>query len=114
MIAHIILFEPRPDLPELARRDLVDGMRAAARDIPAVRRFRLGQRILHGRPGYEQLMGETYSFAAVIEFDTADDLRAYLAHPAHERIGRHFYASSLRALAFDYELTDAADSALLK
>jgi hypothetical protein len=110
VIAHIVLFEPRPDLTETDRRHLLDGLRAAAREIPAVRRLRFGPRVWHGLPGYEQMMRDAYSFAAVIEFETLEDLRAYLAHPAHARIGRHFMESSVRALAYDYTLADAADT----
>jgi hypothetical protein len=46
----------------------------------------------------------------VIEFESIDDLRAYLVHPLHERLGRHFIASSVRALAYDYRLADAGDA----
>ena len=109
MIAHIVLFEPRPDLSDADRRQLLNALRDAAREIPSVRRLRFGPRVKHGLPGYEQMMREEYSFAAVIEFETLDDLRAYLAHPAHARIGRHFAESSVRALAYDYTLADAAD-----
>jgi hypothetical protein len=110
VIAHIVLFEPRPDLSDADRHELYEGLRAAARDIPAIRRLRVGPRVTHGLPGYEQMMRDAYSFAAVIEFENLDDLRAYLVHPAHERIGRHFLASSVRALAYDYLLADAADA----
>ena len=109
MIAHIVLFEPKPDLTETDRQQLLDGLRAAAREIPSVRRLRYGRRVRHGLPGYEQMMRDEYSFAALIEFETLEDLRAYLAHPAHALIGRHFMESSVRALAYDYSLLDAAD-----
>lgn len=110
MIAHIVLFEPKPDLSGDDRQQLVDGLRAAAREIPAVRRLRIGRRIAHGLPGYEQMMRDDYSFAAVIEFESVEDLRAYLAHPAHANIGRHFIESSVRALAYDFRLVEAADA----
>jgi hypothetical protein len=109
VIAHIVLFEPRPDLSDAERQQLLNGLRAAAREIPSVRRLRFGTRVKHGLPGYEQMMRDEYTFAAVIEFETLDDLRAYLAHPAHARLGRHFAESSVRALAYDYSLADAAD-----
>ena len=113
MIAHVVLFEPRADLSDAERGDLLEGLRLAARDVPGVRAVRVGRRVRHGVPGYEQLMGNGYSFAAIVEFDTVDDLRAYLAHPAHERVGRHFVESSARALAYDYEMVDAAEGAAL-
>lgn len=113
MIAHVVLFEPKPGLTEQERQDLIDGLRRAARDVAAVRRLRVGRRIRHGVPGYEQAMRDDYSFAAIIEFDTVEDLRAYLAHPAHAIVGRHFSESSVRALAYDYELGDTVNAAEL-
>jgi hypothetical protein len=111
VIAHIVLFEPRPDLSEGDRNGLLEGLRAAARDVPTVRQLRVGRRIRHGLPGYEQAMRDEYSFAAIIEFDSVDGLRSYLAHPAHARIGRHFSESSVRALAYDYHVVDVSDAA---
>jgi hypothetical protein len=109
VIVHVVLFEPRPDLTDSDRQNLLEGIRAAARAIPAVRRLRVGLRVTHGIPGYEQAMREDYSFAAIVEFETLDGLREYLAHPAHATIGRHFSESSVRALAYDYQLVDADD-----
>lgn len=111
MIAHVVLFEPKPGLTDAERRGLLEGLRDVARGVATVRRLRVGRRVRHGTPGYEQLMRDDYSFAAIVEFDTVDDLRAYLAHPAHERVGRHFAESSVRALAYDYDMVDAVDIA---
>lgn len=55
-------------------------------------------------------MTEDYSFAAIIEFDDLDGLKAYLQHPAHHAIGRHFSQSAVRALAYDYAMFDAVDT----
>lgn len=108
MIVHVVLFEPRPDLTEGGRQRVFDDLRASATTIPSVRRFRIGRRVRHGVPGYEQAMSDDYSFAAVIEFDDLSGLKAYLQHPSHEAIGRHFNQSALRALAYDYAMFDAA------
>jgi hypothetical protein len=110
VIAHVVLFEPRPALSDEERQSLVEGLRVAAREVPGVRRLRVGRRLTHGIARYEQAMRDDYSFAAIIEFDTVADLRGYLAHPAHERIGRHFSESSVRALAYDYDLVDAVNA----
>lgn len=113
MIAHVVLFEPRPELAEAERQQILDGLRAAARHIPAIRRLRVGRRVRHGIPGYEQAMRDDYSFAAILEFETTEGLLEYLTHPAHQAIGRHFAESSVRALAYDYDLVEAADAAAL-
>jgi hypothetical protein len=108
VISHVILFSPKPELTPAARRDLLEALVAASTEIPSIRTFRVGRRVKHGLPGYEQLMRDDYEFAAVVEFDDLDGLKSYLAHPSHAALGRHFMASASRALAYDYNVVDAA------
>jgi hypothetical protein len=109
MIAHVVLFNPRTDLSERDRRGLLDALIAASGDIPSIRHFRVGKRVRHGLPGYEQMMRDDYEFAAIIEFDDSAGLKSYLAHPSHAAIGMHFTRSAERSLAYDYEVVDASD-----
>lgn len=109
MITHVVLFRPRADLTDADRQQLLADLTAAVAAIPAIRRLRLGRRIVHGLPGYEQAMREDFEYAALVEFDDVAGLRAYLAHPSHAAVGRHFSASSAAALAYDYELIDIGD-----
>jgi hypothetical protein len=113
MIAHVILFEPRPDLQPSDKLAILGALTSAASDIAGIRRFRVGRRVRHGLPGYEQAMPTGFTFAVLLEVDDLDALKAYLSHPAHAGFGRHFTESSAAALAFDYELVDAADAATL-
>jgi hypothetical protein len=113
MIAHVVLFSPRADLADADRRDLLQALARASHGIPSVRSFRVGRRIVHGLPGYEQAMQDDYEYAAIIEFDDAAGLQAYLAHPGHAAIGAHFVKSAARALAYDYEVFDAAQAVSL-
>jgi hypothetical protein len=113
MIAHVILFEPRPDLQASDKLAILGALTSAASDIAGIRRFRVGRRVRHGLPGYEQAMPTGFTFAVLLEVDDLDALKAYLSHPAHAGFGRHFTESSAAALAFDYELVDAADAATL-
>ena len=106
MIAHLILFKPRPELTAVERQAILKTVEDAAATIPAIRRIRLGVRVRHGRPGYEQMMKEDYEYAVIIEFDDLAALTAYLAHPQHAAIGKHFSASAADALAYDYEMVD--------
>lgn len=78
-------------------------LNAAAEQIPTVRRFHVGARVMHGA-AYEALMPHDFPFAAVIEFDDLAGLQAYLRHPAHERLGELFYKLQEAALAYDYEV----------
>jgi hypothetical protein len=106
MIAHIILFRPKPGVTADERQSVLDGLRAAVTGIPTIRRLHVGRRVRHGMPGYEQFMREDFEYAMVVEFDDLDGLKAYLAHPDHAALGRHFVQSSAAALAYDYEMED--------
>ena len=109
MIAHVVLFRPRPALLTSERLALVDAFVRAVRDIPSIRRCRVGKRITHGR-GYEQLMRENYEYAAVLEFDDVTGLQAYLRHPAHEALAERFFAAFEIALMYDYELKEGENA----
>jgi stress responsive alpha/beta barrel protein len=106
MIAHVVLFKPRPGLDAEGRQRLAAAFEGALRDIPTIRRAQVGRRILHGRP-YEQLMTVDYEYAAILEFDTLADLTAYLAHGAHDALGALFFEAFDVALMYDYEMEDA-------
>jgi len=103
MVAHIVLFRPKPDVAPAERRAMFDALAAAATEIPSVRRFQIGTRLIHG-PQYERLMTEDYPYAAVVEFDDLAGLQAYLVHPRHQALGDLFYRLLERALAYDYEM----------
>ena len=107
MIVHVVLFQPRIDLDAATREVLLDEIATAAKTIPSVRRMRVGLRVRHALPGYEQVMIASYDYALIAEFDDKAGLIEYLQHPAHHTIGRHFTASAERALAYDYEMVDA-------
>jgi hypothetical protein len=93
MIVHVVLFRPRAELGQDDREALAHAFAAAVRDIPAVRRARVGRRVTHGR-GYEQLMHASY-----------------LVHPAHEQLAGRFFGAFEDALMYDYELHDGAEAA---
>lgn len=103
MIAHIVLLQPKPDLTDEQRRDAVAALSRAAGDVPEIRRFRLGRRVKHGLPGYEQLMPQDFEFALIIEVDNVDALKRYLQAPAHAALGNLFYSATSAALAYDYQ-----------
>jgi hypothetical protein len=109
MIAHVVLFRPRRDLSPADRETLVSSFSAALRTIPSIRRARVGRRITHGRPGYEQLMRADFPYTAIIEFDDAAGLAAYLAHPAHEQLGEQFFAMFEEALMYDFDVAEGEE-----
>jgi hypothetical protein len=113
MIAHVILFSPRPDLTEGERRAVLEALASAVGGAPTVRRCRVGRRVKQGLPGYEQAMRPDYEYAAILEFDDLDGLRAYLRHPSHAAIGEAFTTRASGALAYDYELLELPDASRL-
>ena len=101
------MFKPRAGLPTRQRQALAEALTAAIRDIPSVRRARVGRRVTHGRP-YEQLMQVDYEYAALLEFDDLDGLKAYLTHPAHEALAARFFESFSEALMYDYDFAEGS------
>lgn len=104
MIVHVVLFSPRPDLSAADRAAVLAALESASRNIPSIKRLRIGKRVKHSLPGYEQMMRDDYEYAVIIEFDDVEGLKAYLQHPAHAAAGHHFTASASKALAYDYEV----------
>jgi hypothetical protein len=114
VITHIVLFEPHPTVSDEGRRSLLHEIRASVGQCASVRACRVGRRVRHGLPGYEQGMRQNYQYALFLDFDDLDGLRAYLTHPAHERLGDFFTQGARAALAYDYQYADleTADSLL--
>jgi Stress responsive A/B Barrel Domain len=105
VIAHIVLFRPRPDLSVSERESLAETFATALREIPTIRHAWVGRRFTHGR-GYEHLMRVDYEYAAIIEFDDAGGLLGYLEHPAHQQLGERFFSAFADALMYDFELQE--------
>ena len=105
MIAHIVLFRPRPDLSPQAQQALVAAFKAALTEIPSIQRAQIGRRMVHGR-AYEALMQSDYSYAAILEFEDRAGLVAYLEHSSHARLAAQFFEAFEEALMYDFELHD--------
>jgi stress responsive alpha/beta barrel protein len=110
VIAHLVLLQPRPDLTEDQRRAALDTLAHAAANVPEIRRFRLGRRVRHGLPGYEQMMAQDYELALIIEVDDVAALTRYLKAPAHRALGDLFSTATAAALAYDYDMTEIVSS----
>ena len=108
MIAHLVLLQPRPELTLADRERALAALRHAAASVPAVRRARLGRRVTHGRPGYEQMMQQPFEFALIVEVDDLAGLATYLDAPAHAALGHLFVTAASAALAYDYDLEELA------
>ena len=108
MIAHIVLLQPRPDLTAAQREDALAALRIAAGRVPEIRSLRLGRRVKHGLPGYEQTMRQDFEYALIVEVDDIDALKRYLEAPAHDTLGDLFARATSAALAYDYALEELA------
>lgn len=110
MISHIVLLRTRPDLTEDERRTALDTLAHAATNVPEIRRFRLGRRVKHGLPGYEQAMTADYEFALIIEVDDVPALTRYLQAPEHRALGTLFSTATSSALAYDFDMEELIPS----
>ena len=108
MIAHVVLFRLRPDVPLSERRTLIDTYAVALRDIPAIRRARVGRRVRIGR-AYEDMMRSDFPYAAILEFDDLAGVREYLDHPAHEELSTRLFAAVAETLVYDFEMEGSAE-----
>lgn len=113
MIVHVVLLQPRPGLTDDQKRAALAALSHAAESVSEIREFRVGRRVKHGLPGYEQDMSHDYEFALVIAFDDVDALKRYLAAPAHGALGQLFATATSAALAYDYQMVDAASAGRL-
>ena len=104
MIAHVVLFRPRPDLPDSDRRALAQSFERALSEITSVRSAQVGRRVLHGA-GYET-SAANYSHVAILQFDDLAGLHAYLQHSAHSAPARAFFEAADATQIFDFELAD--------
>lgn len=110
MILHAVLFRPLDSLSDAARSQILQAVTAAVTNCPTVRSARVGRRVRHGLPGYEQTMREQYEYALLLEFDDVEGLKAYLTHPAHGPVGGFFASAGSAALAYDYETVPLAEA----
>lgn len=108
MIAHVVLFRPKPDLAAADRARIVDALRDAHTRIPQIRRFIVGTRTLTGK-AYDALSRD-FPYLVMLEFDGLDDLEGYLAHPAHDALSLSFHYASDAAEAYDFEISEAPDA----
>ncbi len=105
MIVHLALFTPKPDLDAEARAAVGRALEHALTSIPVIVRSQVGRRLRLGT-AYDQAAPIDFEYCVLVELATRDDLGIYLAHPAHDELGRYFYSASVAALASDFETVD--------
>jgi hypothetical protein len=113
VIAHVVLLQPRASLSTTERKEALASLARAASEVSEIRRFRIGRRVRHGLPGYEQAMAQDFEFALIIEFADVEGLKRYLKAPAHAAVGQLFTTATDAALAYDYDIVEPTDAARL-
>jgi hypothetical protein len=108
LIAHVVLFRLRPEVPAPEREALLDAFATALRDIPSIRRAQVGRRVLTGR-SYEQLTVMDFPYIAVLEFDDLSGVKAYLDHAAHQDVSARFFAAVAETLIYDFEIEGSVE-----
>lgn len=108
MIAHIVLFRPKADLPHDDRTRIVEALRDAHARITQIRRFIVGTRRLTGK-AYDALSRD-FPYLVMLEFEGQADLEGYLAHPAHDALALSFHYASDAAEAYDFEIGEAPEA----
>jgi hypothetical protein len=109
MVAHLVLYRPKPGLDAEARDRFTEAIVVARREIPAIRRFLVGRRIVDGRP-YTLGPFPDFPYVAMIEFDDRAGLSTYLLHPMHAGLGEAFGSTVDAALVYDFETADASEA----
>jgi hypothetical protein len=108
MIAHIVFFEPRADLIPEERRSFLAALQHAVTVIPQIKRAQIGRIVEFGQMPVFSGGHVTYSFGALFQFDSAEGLRTYLTHPAHDKVRELFWKFCASTLIADVALEDVA------
>jgi Stress responsive A/B Barrel Domain len=106
MIAHLVLFNPKPGASESDLRSFAKTISEACRQIGAIERSHVGKRV-EIEAGYPRSFGEkTYQYIAIFEFADAEALKQYLKHPLHQRLGRLFWELCESAVVIEAAMQD--------
>jgi hypothetical protein len=108
VILHIVLYRPRPGLDDAAKRGFIEALVSTRAAVPSIRNFWVGRRLENG-PSYRISGFPEFPFAAVIAFDDGAGLLAYLQHPLHDAVSRHFNGAAESAFIYDFEAADVTE-----
>lgn len=78
MIKHVVLLNWKDGVTQDQIDGLTDAFLGLTAEIPQIKSYQFGQDL--------GLMPGNASYAIVAEFDSEQDLQAYIVHPAHQKI----------------------------
>ena len=108
VILHLVLFTPHPTLSYEEREAMASAMEEAFAATPEIARVRVGRRRVLGT-SYDELSPVQFEFLTALEFETLEDLTAYLQHPTHRALSERFRSSAQLAFAHDFEIVEASE-----
>jgi hypothetical protein len=106
MIVHLVLLRLKPDLSVPDVLAFARSLSEICRRLPAVKSAWVGPRKIVDA-GYTRSLGDmTYNYAAVLHFESQDELLCYLRDPLHAEVGRRFWEICEATVVFEGELVD--------
>ena len=107
MIAHLVLFNPKPDVDASLLLSCAQLLGRLANEVPGIQRASVGRQV-DIDAGYGRPFGEkTYKLVCLLEFDDKSSLVNYLNHELHKELGRLFWEISESAVVIETEMLDA-------
>ena len=102
MIRHVVAFSFRDEVDEAARQAMLDELNTFPSHYPGMQRWALGRNI--------SKRDDTFSHAFIVEFDTEDELVAYLGSERHERFVQEVFRPRISGRAIvSFEVPHGAD-----
>ncbi len=98
MIKHVVLFKFKSDLQETEKAEKLIAIKASLEQL----RNSIDE-LLFIEVGINSNPSETYDLALISEFQTWDDLKAYVVHPEHQKVGAIIRQILDQRACVDYE-----------
>ncbi|HEU0002030.1 MAG TPA: Dabb family protein [Ktedonobacteraceae bacterium] len=93
MITHIVLLNPKPEIPSDEMQQVLAQVQALQQSIPGIVDVQTGENLSGNHQGY------TYGF--IMHFVDTEHLKAYAPHPAHRIVSDEIRRVSSKVIDFD-------------
>lgn len=98
MIKHVVLFKFKSDIQEAEKAEKLLSIKASLEQL----RNSIDE-LLFIEIGINSNPSEAYDLALISEFQTWDDLKTYVAHPEHQKVGAVIRQILDQRACVDYE-----------
>ncbi|MGB8644379.1 MAG: Dabb family protein [Anaerolineae bacterium] len=95
MLTHLVMVKFKSETPRAEIERIIAGLRSLPGRIPEIRRYELGEDIVHSE--------RSFDFGLVGQYDDLAALKRYQEHPDHAPLGAALRASAERMVAVDFE-----------